>query len=283
MRFFAILVAAVAVLALAWLPAAPAPAATVHGPGRIVSLLPSLTEDLFAIGAGPRVVGVSSYTDFPAAAARLPVVSSVVALDVERIVALRPDLVVAGGVQRRLVEPLRRAGLRVAFIDETSYDEIFSAIERLGALTDRTAAASALEASLRRRTAALAARVPRGPGPAVFVVVDLAPLYTAGEGSFMARLVELAGGRIAVGRLRLPYAPYGAEALVALQPDVVVGSDGDGLRGVLGRPPWSDLRAVRAHRVELIANADLLARPGPRYVEGLAWLVRALHPAAGGR
>jgi len=280
MRILAILVAA---LAASLASSAPSPASTAPAPARIVSLLPSLTEDLFAIGAGPRVVGVSSYTDFPAAAARLPVVSSSAALDVERIVALRPDLVVAGGVQRRLAEPLRRAGLRVAFVDETSYDQIFSAIERLGALSGRAAAASALEGSLRRRTAAIVAREPHGPRPSVFVVVDLAPLYTAGEGSFTARLVELAGGRIAVGRLRLPYAPYGAEALVALQPDVIVGNAGDGLRAALARPPWSDLRAVRTHRVASIDNPDLLARPGPRFVEGLAWLVRALHPAAGSR
>lgn len=248
---------------------------------RIVSLIPSLTEDLFAIGAGPNVVGVSTYTDYPAAAAKLPIVASFASIDAERIVALHPDLVLGIPAQGRLTRDLQRAGLRVELVSELGYDDIFTALARVGALTHREANARALIASLRRRAAALVRTVPAGPRPATFVVVELAPLYTIGDSSYVARLVALAGGRNAAHDVRLPYAPYSDEALVAAQPDVIVSGATSGLAASLSSAPWRDLRAVRSHRVYILANSAILVRPGPRYVEGLAWLIAHLHGRPG--
>ncbi len=248
---------------------------------RIVSLIPSLTEDLFAIGAGPNVVGVSSYTDFPAAAAKLPVVASFTSVDAERIVALHPDLVLGIPAQARLTSDLQRAGLHVELVSDVAYDDIFSALARVGALTHRDASARALIASLRRRAAALERRVPRGPRPATFVVVELSPLYTIGDSSYIARLVALAGGRNAARDVRLPYAPYSDEALLAAQPDVIVSGATSGLAASLGSAPWRELRAVRAHRVYILADSGILVRPGPRFVDGLAWLIAHLHGSPG--
>jgi ABC-type Fe3+-hydroxamate transport system substrate-binding protein len=110
------------------------------------------------------------------------------------------------------------------------------------------------------------------------VVLGVAPIYTVGDGSYIAHLLALAGARNASG-LRAAYAPYSAEALLAAQPDAIVADKQSGLSGVLDRAPWNALRAVREGRVYVLDDADILERPGPRYNEGLAWLIARLHPA----
>jgi iron complex transport system substrate-binding protein len=259
--------------------AAPLPA---HSQPRIVSLMPSLTEDLFAIGAGSQVVAVSQYTDYPPAAAALPAVASVNAVDAERVFRLHPDVVVGIESQAPLLADLRRLGVRVVLVDDDSYGDIFQTLTVLGRLSDRAREAQALAASLRARTAALERSVPRGAAPRVFVVLGVDPIFTAGNRSYLASLIALAGGRNAAD-LREAYGRYSAEALVAAQPDVIVTDRQSGLTSVLDRPPWNALRAVRERRVAVIPDADLLQRPGPRYNAGLAWLIAELHPHAAQR
>jgi iron complex transport system substrate-binding protein len=253
--------------------------ASAHEPlPRIVSLMPSLTEDLFAIGAGPQVVGVSDFTDYPRAAAALPTVATFTSIDAERIARLHPNLVVGIPAQLALVGDLRRMGLRVELLRDDSFDDLFAAIARLGALSEHASQATALCARLRARTAALVSRVPRGPRPRVFVVLNIAPIFTVGDGSYIAHLIALAGGTNAAGDLAEAYPRYSAEALVARQPDAIVADRMSGLANVLGTPPWNGLRAVRDGRVSILDDADILERPGPRYNEGLAWLIAHLHP-----
>jgi iron complex transport system substrate-binding protein len=244
---------------------------------RIVSLIPSLTEDLFAIGAGAQVVGVSQYTDYPAAATRLPQVASFTSLDAERIVRLHPDVVVGIPAQQRLTADVARAGVPVVLIADERYDDIFTALARLGALTGRESAAAALARRLRARTAALVRGLPAGR-PSVFVVLQADPIVTTGDASYIARLIALAGGRNAADDARDAYTRYSAEALVAHDPDAIVTDRTSGLGGALGRAPWNALRAVRTGRVYVLDDADILERPGPRYVDGLAWLIARLHP-----
>ena len=254
---------------------APATARTAT-PARIVSLVPSLTEDLFALGVGSHVVGVSQFTDYPAAAARLPAVASFMSVDAERIVRLHPDLVVGIVAQDALVADVRRAGVRVELVRDDSFEDLFATISRLGALCGRERAAAALAASLRARTAELVRTVPRGPRPRTFVVLGTAPIFTVGDGSYIAHLIALAGGVNASG-IADAYARYSAEALVARQPDAIVADTYSGLRAVADEPPWNALRAVRTGRVYVLPDAAILERPGPRYNVGLAWLIARLH------
>jgi iron complex transport system substrate-binding protein len=240
--------------------------------------MPSLTEDLFAIGAGPQVVGVSQYTDDPPAAKRLPVVASYASVATERIVALRPDLVVGIPPQAAETADLRRAGIRTVFLHDDAYDDLFRDLRALGDLTGHRAGADALAARLRERTARLVAAVPpRARRPSVFVVLDDEPIYTVGHGSYINRLIALAGGHNAADDVRQPYARYSAEALVAKQPDIVLLGEGVRLDRLLARPPWNALRAVRTHRVYVVPEGVSLYRPGPRYNDGLAWLIAKLH------
>jgi ABC-type Fe3+-hydroxamate transport system substrate-binding protein len=249
---------------------------------RIVSLMPALTEDLFAIGAGPQVVAVSEYTDYPPAAAALPAVASVTSVDAERIFRLHPSLVVGIASEAPLLADLRRLGVRIVLVDDDSYEDIFRTLAVLGRLSGHAREARVLAASLRARTAALERSVPRGAPPRVFVVLGAEPIFTVGDRSYIGRLIELAGGRNAAG-LREAYGRYSAEALLAAQPDVIVTDPQSGLSPLLNRAPWNALRAVRAGRVAVIPDADLLQRPGPRYNAGLAWLIAELHPHAAQR
>ncbi len=268
-----------AVLAVLLLFAAFAPAGSATKP-RIVSLIPSLTEDLFAIGAGPQVVGVSAWTDYPPQATRLPIVATFTSVDTEKVLRLHPDLVVGIAAQAQIVSDLRRAGITPALFDDDSYDDIFADLAQLGKLSGHAAEASALASRLRARTAQLQASVRGASRPSVFVVLGVAPIFTVSDNSYIAHLIALAGGRNAAGSLKDAYPRYSAEALVALQPDAIVSDKESGLRAVLDRPPWNALRAVREGRVYVLDDAALLERPGPRYNEGLAWLIARLHPAS---
>ena len=254
--------------------AAPGPPA---GPRRIVSLIPSLTEDLFAIGAGARVVGVSQFADYPSAARRLPVVATFASIDTERIVRLHPDLVVGLPMQAALAAGVRRAGIRVELLADDTLDDVYRTLDRLGTLVGERRNATALIRALRATTARLVKTVPRGPRPRTFVVLGVAPIYTVGDRSYIARLLELAGARNAA-RVDGAYARYDAESLVAAQPDAIVADAQSGIASVLDRAPWSALRAVREKRVYVLGDPSILERPGPRYNEGLAWLIARLHP-----
>ena len=247
---------------------------------RIVSLIPSLTEDLFAIGAGAQVVGVSQFTDYPPAAARLPQIASFASVDAEKVLSLHPDVVVGIRAQGALTADLRRLGMRPVLLDDDSYEDIFGDLAALGTLSGHAREAAALAARLRARAADLVRSVPAGPRPRVFVALGVAPIFTVGDRSYIAHLLNLAGARNAASDLRAAYGRYSAEALVAAQPDAIVTDAGSDIASVLDRAPWNALRAVREHRVYVLADADLLERPGPRFTAGLQWLIERLHPHA---
>lgn len=248
---------------------------------RIVSLVPSLTEDLCAIGARSQLAGVSAHSDDIGGCTKgVPVVANFASVDAERIVELRPDLVVGIPLQREMTEPLRRANIRAAFLKDDSYQDLFDDIAALGKLTGRTAQARELAASLRKRTDDLHASEHFRRHPSVFVVLQAQPIWTVGPQSYISTLIELAGGRNAVQSLPQAYAEYSAEALVRLQPDAIVSTGTTTLRDALGREPWRSLRAVRERRVYILENDAILARPGPRYNEGVAWLIARLRPLA---
>ncbi len=247
---------------------------------RIVSLMPSLTEDLFAIGAGSQVVGVSQFTDFPPAATHLPQVATFSSIDAERIARLHPTVVVGIPAQAALVSDLHRLGLNVVLMPDDSFDDIFRDLAILGHLSGRSHQAAVLSEHLRAKTSALVKRVPSGSRPSVFVVLGVTPIFTIGDRSYIAHLISLAGGRNATTALHDAYARYSAEALVAIQPDALVSDGTTGLPSALHQTPWNELRAVRQGRVYVLSDPALLERPGPRYNDGLAWLIAHLHPHA---
>jgi ABC-type Fe3+-hydroxamate transport system substrate-binding protein len=247
--------------------------------GRIVSLVPSLTEDLFALGVGSRLVAVSEYTDYPKAAKSLPRVASFTSVDSERIVALHPDLVVGILSQAAMTAALTRANLHVVLFRDDTLDDIYTTIDRLGRLVGRTHEANVLVRSLRNETMRLQQTVDRSRRPSVFVVLDIAPIYTVGRRSYINTLITMAGGRNAAN-LGRAYGRYSAETLLMRQPDVIIADPLVNLAAVIDREPWRSLRAVRRGEVAYIPDPGILLHPGPRYNEGLRWLISVIRHAS---
>lgn len=262
-----LLLAALATLMLA---AAPAPP-------RIVTLVPSLAEDGFAVGA--HVIAVSKFTDDSPQARGLPVVADFQSVDVETIVRLRPDVVVGIPSQARMTAPLTRAGIRVVLIPDDSFEDIFHDLMTVGKLSDRAAQATQVIAKLHRETARLQASVKPGFRPSVFFALGTGPIWTVGRHSYLDTLIEMAGGRNAAHDLPTPWGEYSEEALLRAQPDAIISGRETNLTDMLGREPWRSLHAVREGHVFTISDqriANALYRPGPRYTEGLRWLIERL-------
>jgi len=250
---------------------------------RIVSLAPHATELLFAAGAGERVVGVLDPANWPPQAARLPRVGDARGLDLERIVALRPDLAIVWPyLAPAQVERLRELGIAIFVSDPLTPDAIATDIERLGTLAGSDLAAANTAAAFRARLAALEAREARQTETKLPVFYEIwnQPLYTVGGRHLISAALELCGGTNVFAPLPLPAPQVSVEAVLAAQPAAIVA----GTDGAL-RPAWLDewrrwrgLPAV-AHANLFVVDADLLHRAGPRFVDGLAQLCAALDTA----
>lgn len=286
-------VLAALLLLLLALPLAAAPAQTPEAaPGaapRLVSLAPSLTEILFAIGAGDRLVGATTWCDHPAAARAVPRVGGVTSetIQLERVVAARPDVVLSIGLdQTEAVAALLRLGLRVEVLPTDDLADLFTTIHRLGRLSGRPSAAADLAADLRARidrVRAAVAEVPPAQRPAVFYEVWDRPLMTAGPDTFLSELIELAGGRNVFSDLDAHYPEISPEAVVARDPQVILAPTRHGggpvdVAEFARRPGWGRMRAVRSGRIHTV-DGDLVARLGPRVVEALEIFAHLLHPS----
>lgn len=250
-------------------------------PQRIVSIGASNTEFLFALGAGDRVVGVDDFSDEPAAAREIEKVGGV-QVNIERVVALRPDLVVTVRFSDGTIERLE-AITTVLVVDPQGLGDVAETAVLLGravsadgeALADRIT--RGLE-SVRERTEGL-------PRPRVFHEVDAsdpAKPFTVGPGSFIHELIEVAGGENIAAGAGSPYPQLSAEELVRADPEVIVLGDADyGVtpEQVAARPGWGGITAVRTGRIHPISGS-LVSRPGPRVAEAAEAYARILHPEA---
>jgi iron complex transport system substrate-binding protein len=247
-------------------------------PQRIVSVAPSVTEILFALGVGPRVVGISDADDYPPPGVRGKPRVGGVALNTERIIALRPDLVIGvAGLQQSQLERLFRLGLPVLAVEARTLEETLSQITLLSRVTGARQAGRRLVQALRSRAAAVEARVRGRPRPRVFVEIWGEPLQTAGAGTYVDDLLRRAGARNLFADLR-GWPQVSPEAVVSRNPEVIVLTYA-GRRAVVARPGWRGVTAVRRGRIYEL-DPDLVSRPGPRLLDGLERLARLLHPEA---
>jgi len=248
---------------------------------RIISLVPSATEMLFALGAGPRVVGVSSYDDWPPEATRLPRVGAMVNPSFEAIMALRPDAVagVQGPIDVAVLERLQAAGVRVFFPRAESIAEVLASIDGYAALSGRREAAATLRASIERDLNRTRAAVASRPRPRVLAVFSERPLVTAGPGSWVDELLTLAGGDNVV-RAGGRYPSLSLEQLLVLAPDVILDMtwhDGEAAPLATSLARLTTVPAVRDGRV-LRAADPMLLRQGPRLGQAALRLAALLHP-----
>ena len=282
-------VAVVLTVSLAHAPAAQIPnsAAT---PRRIVSLVPAITEMLFAIGAGPQVVAVSSYDEFPAEVKTLPKVGALLDPDTERILALRPDLVIVYGSQSELHTQLERAGLPTFSYRHGGIATTLNTIREIGLATGHRAESDGLVSSLQVRLDAVRERVKGRPRPRTLLVFERQPgtlreIYASGGVGFLHEMLAIAGGKNVFADVSRESVQPSIETLLARAPNVILEVRAAGLiekTPAVERGAWgalSSIPAVRNRRVHLLAG-DYLVVPGPRLATATEAFARALHPGA---
>jgi iron complex transport system substrate-binding protein len=250
-------------------------------PQRIVSLAPILTETLFAVGAGPRVVGVTRYCDQPKEALALPKVGGYVDPQLEAMLTLKPDLVIAMPSlgQRAVLDALRAKGIPVLVGFAESFEEVHDLIRTIGDVVDRKAAADALLASVDARLAAVAARAQaRDAHPRAIVAVSTNPLIVAGPGTFAAEALALVGAVAAVPRTAPAWPVWSLENLAAARVDVIVSAEGGDALPVLQGIAAKAVRRAPPRVVGL--PGFLLMRPGPSIASDVEALERLLFPEA---
>ncbi len=253
-------------------------------PRRIVSLAPSLTETLFALGAGDRVVGVTDYCDYPQEARSKARVGGMINPSVERIVALQPEvvLITREGNRRETLEALERAGVPTYAVETARLEDIARMVRDLGEVVGAPETGAALSAGIERRIFAVRERVKGRPAPRVLFLVWLQPIVSVGRGTFLGDLLGIAGAQSISESSGQPWPHLSLEEILRRDPDFLViprSPDFAPTRDELLRlPGWRRLAAVRENRIVYVPEA--IQRPGPRIAEMLETLAQALHPEA---
>lgn len=252
-------------------------------PHRIVSLAPSITEILFFIGAGDKVIGVSDNSDFPEKARLVPRVGPYVKPDVEKIVSLSPDLVIAtvDGTPKAVVDAAQRLGLALFAVNPRSVHDVVRSVRLLGDLVgscraDEIARQMLAELDIIKRALQEVKRRPR-----VFLQIGSNPLVTASRGTFSNSVIEAAGGINVAARLRGRYPRVSVEEVVVMNPDVILIStmEGRDSRRLIERwKRWNVISAVRKERVYVV-DSDLIDRPSPRCIMGIKKIFSLLYPS----
>ncbi|HEU4742082.1 MAG TPA: ABC transporter substrate-binding protein [Meiothermus sp.] len=247
-------------------------------PKRIVTMLPSLTETLCAMGACDRLVATDSFSDWPESVKKLPKMGALFDASPEKIVALKPDLVLIS-VYGKLQEPLERSGIPTFALKVESYGDIFRTTRLLGEILNHKPAAERLVAQIQQQVYAQESRAAKAKDrPTVYLEIDPTP-YTVGPGSFIGVLIAKARGQNIIPKELGDFPQVSPELVVQKNPQVIVLTH-PGAADLAKRPGWARLRAIQANRVCSFTGGpdNLLSRPGPRVAEGLKLLIDCLHP-----
>jgi len=242
---------------------------------RIVSLAPSFTETLYAIGAGPQMVGVDTYSTRPAAARALPHIGSMNAINSEIILGLHPNLVVGMTSSSPQLAQFAGFGITTRALPIDTLADCYAMIAELGRLTGHTGEARRLATHIRTHLDAVARATARLREPRALVLIDTQPIFVAGAGSYLDALLRDAHIVNVAGTVHATFPQISAETVEAADPDVIIMGNDETLPENI--PPWSRIRAVREHRIVRL-DADDLSRPGPRITAVLDALVRAVAP-----
>ena len=247
---------------------------------RIVSLAPNLTEMVFAVGAGERLVGVTSFCDFPAETASIEKVGDTLNPNMERIIALRPDIVLVSTASQieAFTQTLEANGIAVYVTNPLSFQGVVKNLVNLGEIFGTGEKARSVSRDLRRRADEIALRVSGDAKVRVFVQISMEPLFTIGKQSYLNELIANAGGESVTSGVESAYPKLSKETASALAPEAIILSESDD-----NKEPNEVFRsspAVRNGRIYRI-NADILSRPGPRLVDALEQIADALHPEKG--
>lgn len=254
----------------------------VREPKRIVSIAPSNTEVLFALGLEKQIVGVTKYCNYPSAAKKKTQIGDL-RTSVEKVISLKPDLVLAHGfLNDDAVRSLEKHKIVVAAFDPKTLDETMRDIKTIGLMTNREKQAAQIVSKMsstisliRKKSASIKTK------PKVLVAVQGDPLWAAGPKTFVDEMIKLSGGVNLASDAKPGFNQFSTEAAVWRKPDIIIyttDSDGKGFYKGL----WSGTNAARKKRVHAV-NPDLVVRPGPRLVDGLKAIARLIHPDVYGK
>jgi len=254
-------------------------------PERLVSFGPNITEILFALGLEEKVVGVSSYSDYPEAAESKPKIGDAFNPSLEKIVDLEPDLVLTVK-QEQLNKELDDLGIKFMVLDPEDIDDILRDIELVGEITGTAREAEELVEDMRESISQVTTLVEGAPEASVFFIVDATDLalpWTAGSGSFIDALIAMAGGENIVAETPGAWVQFSLEQIVSSDPEIIVIQTMTGGIPTVSKeeleehPVWGKLTAVKQGRICFI-DGDLVSRPGPRIVQGLEEVAKIIHP-----
>ncbi|MEP6850922.1 MAG: cobalamin-binding protein [Acidobacteriota bacterium] len=244
---------------------------------RAISLAPSITETIFAVGAADRLVGVTTYCNYPEQAKSIAKVGDTLTPNLETIVALKPDVVFVSTASQieAFKGTLEQNGIAVYVTNPNSIEGVLSDLMKIGELFGTVDKTSVLLNDLQSRLDEVSRRLNGEPRPGVFLQISKEPLFTIGKQSFMTAIIEKAGGRSVTADIESSYPKLSKETALALNPDAIILSTSDDNR--VANDVFKNSRAMKNSKVFSI-DADLLSRPGPRLVDGLEAIARDIHP-----
>ncbi len=253
-------------------------------PERIISLAPGNTEVIFALGAEDRLVGVTEYADYPKEAKGIESIGMIKEPNIEKIIKLRPDLVLAFEITpKEVIYRLEELGIKVVGFNPQQIGEILDYISTVGRITGQSQKAKELVGQLDSRidqvTSVIRDNVRREDYPQVFYEIWYPPLYTAGQGTYIDDLIYLAGGVNIAGQLKDSWPQYNLEMLLVENPDIYLASYQAGLdkQQISSRAQFGSIKAIKEGRIGIL-DPDLVNRAGPRIVDALEQMAQMIHP-----
>lgn len=247
-------------------------------PHRVICLMPSVTDTVFALGGGDDVVAISDYTKYPTAALTKPSVGDLIKPSIERILSLHPDLVIGFQGPLEVTDQLERAGIPVFLVSPHGIAGILHSVATIGQALNRTFQADALIQSLQRRIDAVKAKSQAQPTPRVFLPVWYDPITTIGKSAFITEIIAAAGGRSVTDDLPTEWPTISLEVVLERAPDAILLVRGGKttLQVLENRPGWDSMKAVRDHRVYYVDDRINFASPAA--IDALEDLAKQFHP-----
>ena len=251
-------------------------------PTRVISLAPSITEILYAIGLNDEIVGVTEFCDYPPVALQKPKIGYAQP-NIEAIVALQPDLVLAprAFLRAELLAKLEQLKIPTFVVDPESFEEIPSRIQTVGRILNRSSSADGVASTMRQRIASVRSKMEGIGRVRVLYVLNSQPLITVGPGSYLDQVINVAGGANIAAGTTVPYPHFSMEAVLKEDPEIIIFpigmAEGIPLSEQQEWLRWTSVSAVKQGRLHQIP-ANVLNRPGPRIVDGLEALARIIHP-----
>jgi len=254
-----------------------------QAPKKIISLAPSITEILFALGLNKEIAGVTDFCDYPEAASKKPRIGGFINPGIEKIVSTRPDLIIGirDGNRMETIHRLSDLGLPVYIVDPKGFDGVITSLQKIGEIVGRQEDSRKIIAEMMTRKQKIISLTRSLPRPKVFFQIGYFPMITVGKGALANELIRLAGGRSISEDESVEYPPFNFEIVVQKAPEIIILSSMESKRDYSSFiemwQKWKSIPAVRMNAIHVV-DSSIVDRPTPRIVEGLDALVRIIHP-----